>query len=154
MAAAKIVSKSIDINAPVSRVWDVLTNPDLIKLWMSETEIDIVSDWRPGSPIIVRGELHGISYENKGTILQFEPDKAFKYSYWSNLSRVPDIPENYSVIDFRLTPLKNQTALTVTHSNIVGDATYKHSEFYWNVTIDIMKRLIENSDARAQIVAP
>jgi len=40
------INKTIDINAAVSKVWDALTNPELIKLWMSDSEISAISDWQ------------------------------------------------------------------------------------------------------------
>ena len=66
----KIVQKTITIHAPASRVWDALTNPALIKVWIWETEIDIRSEWKVGSTLIFRGELHGIEFQNTGTILK------------------------------------------------------------------------------------
>ena len=107
----KIVNKTVNINAPTSKVWDALTNPELMKKWMSETEIHIITDWKVGNPIIIRGNLHGINFENNGKVLRFEPEKILQYSHLSSLSRLPDKPENHSVLDFRLAPVEDQTAL-------------------------------------------
>jgi uncharacterized protein YndB with AHSA1/START domain len=142
---SKIVSKTILINAPTLKVWETLTNPELMKKWMSETEINIITDWKIGNPIIMRGSLHRINFENKGIVLQFEPEKILQYSHLSSLSRLPDKPENYSIIEFRLAPIKNQTMLTLTVSNFPTETIYKHLAFYWNVTLEILKRMIENN---------
>src|SRR5436190_6349108 len=96
----KIFIKTIQINAPTSKVWDALTNPEFMKKWMSETEIDILTEWKVGTPMVIRGRLHGINFENTGTVLQFEPEKVLQYSHLSSLSRLPDEPESYSVLDF------------------------------------------------------
>jgi len=127
-------------------VWEALTNPELMKKWMSETEINIITDWKVGSPMIIRGNLHGIKFENKGTVLQFEPEKILQYNYLSSISRLPDQPGNYSSIEFRLAPIEDQTALTVLVSNFPTEIIYKHLAFYWNVTLEILKRLIENQE--------
>jgi len=127
-------------------VWEALTNPELMKKWMSETEINIITDWNVGSPMIIRGDLHGIKFENKGTVLQFEPEKILQYNYLSSISRLPDQPGNYSNIEFRLAPIEDQTALTVLVSNFPTEIIYKHLAFYWNVTLEIFKRLIENQE--------
>lgn len=138
-----IFNKTIHINASTSKVWDTLTNPELMKKWMAETEINIITDWKVGNPIIIRGRLHGINFENNGTVLQFELEKILRYSHLSSISRLPDEPENYSVVEFRLAPIKNQTTLTLTLRNFPTESIYKHLAFYWNVTLEILRRLIE-----------
>jgi len=140
-----IFNKTIHINAPTSKVWDALTNPELMKKWMSETKIDIITDWEVGNPIVIRGTLNGKNFENNGTVLQFELEKILQYNYLSSLSRLPDKPENYSVLEFRLTPMENQTTLTLALSNFPTETIYKHLAFYWNVTLEILKRMIEEN---------
>jgi len=142
----EIVSKTVHINAPTSVVWDALTDPELMKKWMSETEIDILTDWKIGSPIIVRGILHRVKFENKGIVLQFEPEKVLQYTHLSSISRLPDKPENYTVLEFNLTPIDQQAKLAFTASNFPTEAIYKHFRFYWNVTLEIIKRMIEEQD--------
>ena len=145
-ASDKLFSKTIQINAPASRVWEALTIPDIMKKWMAETEIDILTDWKVGSPMIIRGRLHRIKFENRGVVLQFEPEKILQYTHLSSLSRLPDKPESYSVFEFRLAAVKNQTILTLTVSNFPTETIYKHLAFYWNVTLEILKRLIEKQE--------
>jgi hypothetical protein len=113
---------------------------------MSETEIHIITDWKVGNPIIIRGNLHGINFENNGKVLKFEPEKILRYSHLSSLSRLPDKPENHSVLDFRLAPVEDQTALTLTVSGFPTESIYKHMAFYWNVTLEILKRMIEEHE--------
>lgn len=144
-------NKTIQINAPIAAVWHALTTPEVIKKWMSETEIDILTDWKVGSPILIRGRLHEtkIKFENWGIVLQFEPEKILRYSHLSSLSRLPDRPESYSIFEFRLTPVENQTTLTIAVSNFPTETIYKHLAFYWNVTLEILKRRIEEELAGA-----
>src|SRR5258707_5978653 len=141
-----IVSKTVHINAPTSVVWETLTNRESMKRWMadSETEINIITDWKVGSPMIIRGTLHRVKFENKGIVLQFEPEKILQYNHLSSISRLlPDIPESYTIIEFRLTPVNSQTELTLTASNFPTETIYKHFRFYWNVTLELLKRMIE-----------
>jgi len=137
----QIINKTLNIDAPASKVWSTLTDPELMKLWMLDFEINITSDWKVGSSIKIHGDLHGIKFENKGTILQFEPEKVLEYSYWSSLSQHADVPENYSVITFRLTPIDGKTILTFTQSNFETEVSYKHFNYYWNVALGLLKRL-------------
>jgi uncharacterized protein YndB with AHSA1/START domain len=44
---------SITIAAPVEKVWDALTRPELIKQYFFGTETE--TDWTPGNPIYFRG---------------------------------------------------------------------------------------------------
>ncbi len=139
----KIVNKTVHINAPTSKVWETLTNPELMKKWMFDTEIKIITDWKVGHPIVIRGSLNGKNFENNGTVLQFEIEKILQYNHLSSLSRLPDQPENYSVLEFRLVPIENQTSLTLTLSNFPTESIYKHLAFYWNVTLEVLKRMLE-----------
>ena len=140
----KIVNKSITIDAPASKVWNTLTHPDLMKKWMSPEEITIITDWKVGNSFIIQGNVHGIDFENRGTVLQFEPEKILQYNHLSSLSELTDEAINYVVIDFRLTSMKNETTLTLTLSNFPTESIYKHLVFYWNVTLEIIKKMIEN----------
>ncbi|MGZ4034030.1 MAG: SRPBCC family protein [Bacteroidia bacterium] len=143
MSKSWVVNKTITIDATVAIVWKTLTDPELIRRWMSDYEINIISEWKVGSSIISKGDLHGINFENKGIILQFEPEKIFEYTFWSTLSEQADIPENYSVITFRLSPTGNKTTLIFMQKNFIAETTFKHSDFYWRVTLETIKKLIE-----------
>src|SRR6266581_3186064 len=92
--SGKIFTKTIHINAPISKVWDTLTTPELMKKWMFETEINIITDWKVGSPIVIQGNLNENNFENMGTVLQFEIEKILRYNHLSSLSRLPNKPEN------------------------------------------------------------
>jgi uncharacterized protein YndB with AHSA1/START domain len=140
----KIVTKTVNIDAPASKVWEALTNPELMKKWMFEAEIHIITDWKVGTPIVIRGHMNGKDFENNGIVLQFEPEKILQYSHLSSLSRLPDKPENYSLLEFRLAPMENRTILTLTLSNFPTESIDKHLVFYWNVTLEILKRMIED----------
>lgn len=135
--------KTISIHAPASKVWDSLTNPELIPVWMSDAPVTVTSDWKAGSAITFNGDLHGLAYETKGTILQFEPNVVYEYSFWNSLSQLPDVPEHYALITFRLIPEENGTLLTLTQSNFVTEVNYQHFNFYWNVALALIKKLSE-----------
>jgi uncharacterized protein YndB with AHSA1/START domain len=141
-----VFSKTTVINASTSKVWAALTDTDLMKKWMSESDIQIITDWVVGNPMIIRGKLHGVKFENKGTVLTFKPEKILQYSHSSSLSRLPDTPESYCVIEFRLEPVDDQTRLTVAVSNFPNEIIYKHMAFYWNVTPEILRRMIEKQE--------
>jgi uncharacterized protein YndB with AHSA1/START domain len=142
-ASDQLFVKTIQIDALPSKVWEALTTPESMKKWMSETEIDILTDWKVGTPFLIRGKLHGIKFENKGTVLAFEKKSLLRYSHFSSISRLPDKPENYSIFEFALLPIEHQTSLTFKASIFPTEIIYKHLAFYWNVTLEILKRMIE-----------
>lgn len=144
--SGRTMNKTVTINASTTQVWHVLTTPDLMKKWMlTDVEIEIITDWNVGSPMLIRGNMNGKDFENTGVVLQFEPERILQYSHLSSLSRLPDVPESYSIIEFKLTPVENQTTLALTVSNFPTESIYKHLTFYWNVTLEVLKRLVEKA---------
>ncbi len=144
-ATQQTINKSIRINASVNAVWEALTQAELMKSWMHDSEIEIVTTWEIGSPIIINA--HEVSYKtaftNAGVVLQFAKDQVLEYSHLSSLSRLPDQAENYTVIRFTLQPEESDTLLELNLSNFPTESHYKHIEFYWTVTLDLLKRFVE-----------
>ena len=147
----QVITKTITIHASPAKVWTALTEPHAMQKWMSETEIEIITDWKEGAPMIIRGPWYKTHFENKGTVLLFEPEQALQYSHLSSLSRLPDTPANYTVIGFSLTPGNAQTILELTLNNFPTEAIYRHFNFYWNVTLHLLKKYVEDPEIR---VAP
>ena len=145
MPAEEIFTKSVDINAPDHVVWEALTNPELMKQWMAEPEmeLEIITDWKIRSPIVFKG-FHHAKFENKGIVLKCEQNKILQYTHSSSLSRLPDKPENYSVLEFVLIPSDIHTTLVLTIRNFPTTAIFKHLEFYWASTLEIFKKFAEN----------
>ncbi len=132
---------SIKIDAPVSKVWDALTKPEIIKQYFFGT--DTITDWKVGSPITFQGEWEGKKYQDKGTVLEFEPKQLIKYEYWSSMSGIEDKPENYAPITYELKALNNNTVLTVIQENIPDEKMRVHSEENWNKVLGNLKLLLE-----------
>jgi uncharacterized protein YndB with AHSA1/START domain len=112
---------STDIKAPRSEVWRSLTNPEKIKEYYLGAEVQ--TDWQVGSPITFKGEWEGKSYEDKGEILDVEPERKLSYSHWSPTSGKPDAPENYHVVDVTLADRDGGTHVTLRQSNLQGGVT-------------------------------
>jgi len=143
MPFEKQIHQTIYINAPVAKVWEVLTRPELIKLWLWENEVEVISDWQEGSEMIFKGMFHDMPYTDKGIILKLEKEKTFSYRYWSHLSQLPDSPENYQEIEFNLVPENGCTELNLICSNTINEPIYGHWNFYWTITLNILKKVIE-----------
>jgi len=138
----KYTAKAITtINAPVSKVWQALVNPQIIKQYLFNTEV--ISDWKEDSPIIYKGEWEGKAFEDKGKILKIEPEKVLKSTHWSPLSGVPDTPENYHTVTYTLSGKGDSTEVTITQDNNATEEEKKHSEENWKTVLAGMKKLLE-----------
>ena len=132
---------STTINAPASRVWEALTKPELIKKYMFGT--DVISDWKVGSPIVYKGEWQGKPFEDKGQILAFEPEKLLVSTHWSPLSGVPDLPENYHTVTYRLSESDGKTEVTIHQDKNASEEEKADSEANWKAILDGLKKLLE-----------
>ena len=129
------------IHAPVSKVWQALINPEIIKQYLFNT--DVISDWKVGSPIIYRGEWQGKPFEDRGKILQIEPERLLMSTHWSPLSGVPDTPENYHTVAYTLSGKGDSTEVTLTQDNNASEEERMDSEENWKTMLAGMKKLLE-----------
>lgn len=140
--AKKLVSRSgITIDAPVSKVWQALTDPAQIKQYLFGT--NTVSDWKKGSPISYEGEWEGKKYKDKGTIIEIVPEKLLHTTYWSSMGGKEDKPENYNNVIYELQPQNGKTMITISQDNIDTEEQLKHMEQNWALVLDSMKKLLE-----------
>ena len=141
------IFKSIQIDASVTDVWDALTRPELMKSWMADSDLEIVTTWEEGTPIVinVREVSHKASFKNNGVVLRFAKERILEYSHLSSLSQLPDQDENYTIIRFTLQQQENHTLLELNLRNFPTESIYKHIDFYWTITLDVLKRFVEES---------
>lgn len=137
-------SINIIINASTQKVWSVLTNQQLMPKWLGEPEMNILvlTNWQVNSPIFIKG-FHHVNFENKGIVLQYKKDCVLKYSHLSSISKLEDKPENYTILEFVLSSINNQTKLTININNFPTETIQKHLEFYWRTAIFRIKQNAE-----------
>lgn len=145
MPVAEHIEHTVVVDAPPHAVWDALTSPEAMRVWMGEPEMDVrvETEWVVGGPIVVRG-FHHAAFENRGRVLRFEPDEHLCYSYRSSLSGLPDVPESQTTFDFVLTPSKGKTTLTLTVRGFPDEVIFKHHQLYWRVTVEVLARFVES----------
>jgi uncharacterized protein YndB with AHSA1/START domain len=136
---------SVVIQARPAKVWDALTDPAQIKLYLFDTQAE--SDWRVGSPVRYRGVWQGRAYEDKGRVVDNVPLKRLTTTYWSSLSGLPDVPENYATVKYELEPAEGGTRLTVTQDNNPSPESRDHSERNWTLVLEGLKKLVEGGRA-------
>jgi uncharacterized protein YndB with AHSA1/START domain len=141
MSVNLIAKSSIAIHAPLSKVWQALTDPEIIRQYFYDTEV--ITDWKVGSPIVWKGEWEGKEYQEKGTILKSEPQRLLQYTYLSSFSGLEDVPENYANITYELEEDGDETILTVRQENIADERAREQSEKNWAMLLSNLKQLLE-----------
>jgi uncharacterized protein YndB with AHSA1/START domain len=138
-----IAKASTSIDAPIAKVWDALTNPEVIKQFMFGSEV--VSDWKEGSPIVWKGTWEGKPYEDKGVILNIEPLRILRYSHFSPLSGAPDVPENYHTLTYELSEEGDKTLVVLSQDNNSTEEEREHSQEMWEKMLESLKNVLEPS---------
>jgi len=136
-----IATASTVIESNIANVWDSLVNPRKIKEYMFGTEV--VSDWKEGSPIVWKGNWQGKPYEDKGVILKIVPTKLLQVTHFSPLSGVPELPENYHTLTYKLEEQGLMTSLSLTQDGNNSREEQIHSEGMWNSMLKGLKTFLE-----------
>jgi len=138
----ELISKSsININASSPKIWEALIRPEIAKEYFFGTEI--VTDWKEGSPITFKGEFNGNKYEEKGVLLNVEPNTQLQYSHWSHFDGLPNEPKNYRTWTFDITEKNGTTFLTIIEDNIPTEKQKNRSDEFWTEALLKIKRLVE-----------
>jgi uncharacterized protein YndB with AHSA1/START domain len=143
------IRNTISINAPAVKIWDVLTNPEMTKIYMFGCEA--VSDWKVGSELLWKGSYEGKEMVFvKGHIVTIEPTTKLVYSTFDPNSTIADIPENYLNVTYLLSEDNGVTTFTVTQGDYnkveEGEKRYKEGSNNgegWNPVLMEIKKLAE-----------
>jgi uncharacterized protein YndB with AHSA1/START domain len=136
-----IAKATTAIHAPIVRVWEALTNPQDIQQYMFGTTV--VSDWKKGSPILWKGEWQGKQYEDKGQILDIAPQELLRYSHYSPLSSLADVPENYHTVTIRISGENDHTRVNLEQDHNSSEEEQEHSAKNWEMMLSSMKPYLE-----------
>lgn len=137
------VRSSIVIHTEVSKVWNTLTDPGKIALYLgAQTH----TDWAAGSPITWEGEMHGARFQNKGQVLENKKYKLLRFTYWSGMGGDADLPENYSEITYTLNPLdEGATVLTYERVKIPTAIEQQIFEAHLPSMLETIKQVAEEN---------
>ena len=103
----------------------------------------VVTDWRPGSSIVWKGEYEGEKYEDKGEILEFEPERRLKVTHFSPLSGQEDAPENYHTLLYELEGSGTTTRVALSQDNNPDEEAAEHSRANWEKMLSGLKHVVE-----------
>jgi uncharacterized protein YndB with AHSA1/START domain len=103
------IEREILIDAPVEVVWAVVTEPEHISRWFSDT-VDL--DLRPGGKAVLRWDDHGAV---NGRVERVEPPRFFSFRWVVGAG--PDLADdNATLVEFSLSTEGDRTRLTVVES--------------------------------------
>jgi uncharacterized protein YndB with AHSA1/START domain len=133
---------TIKVNAPVEKLWDALTEPELVKKWQYGS--DVITDWKEGSPIRFKTQMAGKVFEQWGTILKIIPLQLISYSLFAPRPNLEDKPENYFVMNYKLTPEGKHTILEITQEDNRQGAVQAKPQGEENPVLAGLKSIVES----------
>ena len=139
--AGRVATAETDIRAPRSKVWRALTDPDEIQKYMFGSRVE--TDWKPGSRITWKGEYEGKSYEDKGEVLEVEPERRLKLTHFSPSSGDEDVPENYHTLVYELDESDGKTHVSLSQDNNKSEEAAEHSRANWDKMLSGLKEVVE-----------
>jgi len=135
-------SHSIIINSSPEKVWEVLTNPEKIALYLYGTKTE--TDWKVGSPIVFSGSYEGTSYSDKGLVMANVPNSLIAYDYWSQFSGLEDIPENYCEVSYHIHDNNDGTIkFTWQAIGFKDEESQEHNNSGMPALLELIKKIVE-----------
>ena len=137
-----VATAETEIDASPDQVWSALTDPEQIKQYMFGSQVE--TDWQPGSPIVWKGEYEGKQYEDKGEIVEIEPERRLKVTHFSPLGGQEDVPENYHTLLYELEAQDGKTRVSLSQDNNPSEEAAEHSRANWEQMLSGLKQVVES----------
>lgn len=145
-----VVEKSIDINAPASTIWKVLTKPEFTKEWSGffGATGPIDSDWKLGSKVLWKN-AQGQVYVS-GTVIALEQNTLLQFTVRAtNPAMQPisgldedDITQSYALLEH-----DGRASLSVVHGDFNklanGEQIRPNAAAVWDKALPKIKELSE-----------
>src|SRR3954464_3890984 len=114
------IERETIINAPVERVWALITEAEHLGRWFGDAGAEI--DLRPGGAMVLRWNEHGTS---RGRVIAVEPHTRFSYRWAPFKDPGGDEPVegNSTLVEFTLEPDGATTRLRVVETVFAALAT-------------------------------
>lgn len=132
---------TIHLDAPKEKVWDALTNPALVKLWQYGSEL--ITSWEPGSDIKFSTKWEDKVFEQWGKVLEIIPQQLIKYSLFAPRPGLEDKPENYFIMNYKLSEEGAGVKLEIIQEDSREGAVQEAPQGEENPVLSALKKLIE-----------
>jgi uncharacterized protein YndB with AHSA1/START domain len=142
-----IAKKSIQVNAPAAKLWNIITDNNSVTEFMMGMKP--VTDWKEGSKLDWVGR-HADQEQNmaKGSILELKRNEKLAYSFFFPGYGHADIPLHYQNVILELEKISENT--TVLHAQQgdfsvfeEGETYVQHANEFWDQAVVKIKELAE-----------
>ena len=144
------IEREIEIDAPIDRVWEVLTDPRHVATWFGTGEpIDI--DLRPGGIMTLDHGEHG---RYRTCFVEVAPPRVLSYRWAAGFpDQLPDVT-NSTLVEFTLAPTATGTTLRVVESGFASfempadrerAAGFENHSEGWN---DVLRRAADLAEGK------
>jgi uncharacterized protein YndB with AHSA1/START domain len=146
--AKLFVDKAIEIKAPASKVWDVLTSPDHTGQWAPEfsggAPFHIESDWKSGSPVLWKDQDGNVIVE--GNVTALELNVFLRFTVFDVRGEKPPMAKEDG-ITYKLQEHVDKTTLQV----LQGDfSVMAEGEKYQRLSAEVWDRVLAKVKALAE----
>jgi len=132
---------AVTINAPIAKVWEALTQPELVKKWQSGS--NLLTDWKVGSEIRFKNEWNGQVFEQWGKVLEFTPYEIIKYTLFVPVQDLEDKPENYFTMSYVLSQNSDSVHLLINQEDHRPGSVQDEPNGEENEILNALKALLE-----------
>ena len=114
------IERETFINAPIERVWALITEAQHLGRWFGDAGATV--DLRPGGEMVLRWEEHGTSHAR---VVAVEPPTRFSYRWapFKDPGGEEPVDGNSTLVEFTLAPEGDGTRLRVVESGFASLAT-------------------------------
>ena len=134
---------TITVDASKQKVWNALTQPNLVKLWQYGS--DLITDWTIGNKIEFVTEWEGKIFKQWGTVLDFKPTDSLTYNLFAPRPDLEDKPENYFVMKYILTDTNGKTKLEIIQEDNRPNAVQEEPQGDENPILQALKKVAESN---------
>jgi len=141
------VNKTIEINAPASKVWDALTRREFTDHWALEftgAEFHIESNWKLGSTVLWTGQDGSVIVQ--GNVIALEPLKFLRFTVFDVRGEKPPVTDEDG-ITYELTEQDDKTLLRISQGDF---STIVEGEKYRDMSAEIWDRVLLKVKALAE----
>jgi uncharacterized protein YndB with AHSA1/START domain len=150
--ALDTIERGIVIEAPVERVWNLLTEAEHLGRWFGDAGAEI--DLRPGGALILRWTEHGTVH---GRVERVEPQRLFAYRWapYRDPGGVEPVAGNSTLVEFTLSAEGDGTRVRVVESGFATldcseearDANAEANRKGWALELDDLRQHAQNVTA-------
>ena len=140
------IESIIDINAPVGKIWQALTDPAFTRQYMFGC--NVVSHWEIGGPVSWVGSEGGVMYVD-GKLIQYEPEKLLEFTVIDPNASYANTPNNHLHVKYTILskPGSNQLQVRQGDFTSVAEGEKRYTETIadggWEALLNTIKEIVE-----------